>query len=125
MTTTQKIILIAEDDMVSYSFFEVLLSDAGFHILRAQNGREAVDICRENHGIDLILMDLKMPVLDGNNAIREIRKFNREIPILAQSAYAFKEDRQHATNAGANDYITKPVDKKILFEKINALLYHV
>lgn len=117
-----KTILIAEDDIVSYSYFELLLQDAGYKILRAENGEEAVELARRNPGISLILMDLKMPLLDGSGAIRKIREFNKEIPIIAQSAYAFKEDQLKAMEAGCNDYITKPIDKTLLFKKINALL---
>lgn len=117
-----KTILIAEDDIVSYSYFELLLRDAGYKVLRAENGEEAVELVRHNPGISLILMDLKMPLLDGNGAIRKIRGFNKEIPIIAQSAYAFKEDQLKAVEAGCNDYITKPIDKTLLFKKIDALL---
>lgn len=99
-----KTILIAEDDIVSYSYFELLLRDAGYKVLRAENGEEAVELVRHNPGISLILMDLKMPLLDGNGAIRKIRGFNKEIPIIAQSAYAFKEDQLKAVEAGCNDY---------------------
>lgn len=117
-----KTILIAEDDIVSYSYFELLLRDAGYKVLRAENGEEAVELVRHNPCISLILMDLKMPLLDGNGAIRKIRGFNKEIPIIAQSAYAFKEDQLKAVEAGCNDYITKPIDKTLLFRKIDALL---
>ncbi len=113
-----KLILIAEDDLSSYMYFEVLLKEKGFHILHASNGEEAIRQCRENPNISLILMDLKMPFVDGYEAVRQIREFNKRIPIIAQTAYAFKTDRESVLAAGCSEYISKPVDQELLMEKI-------
>jgi len=78
-----------------------------------------VEACRNNPDIDLVLMDIRMPLMDGNEATRQIRKFNKEIIIIAQTAYGFSSDREKAIEAGCNDYISKPISKQILFEIIN------
>ncbi|MDZ7821333.1 MAG: response regulator [Candidatus Marinimicrobia bacterium] len=111
-------ILVAEDDLSSYMFFEVLLKDEDFEVLRAENGAEAVRLCREDPDIALVLLDIKMPGVDGYEAVRKIREFNKKIPVIAQTAYAFKKDRDKAMQAGCSDYITKPVEKELLMEKI-------
>lgn len=115
-------ILVAEDDLSSYMFFEVLLKDEDFEVLRAENGAEAVSLCREDPDIALVLLDIKMPGVDGYEAVRKIREFNKKIPVIAQTAYAFKEDRDKAMQAGCSDYITKPVEKELLMEKIHRYL---
>jgi two-component system, cell cycle response regulator DivK len=104
-------ILIAEDDEISWLYLKELLSGPGFSLKRACNGQEAVMITREDPEIDLILMDIKMPVLNGYDAVQEIRKFNKNIPIIAQTAYALAGDREKAINAGCNDHISKPIIK--------------
>ena len=75
-----------------------------------------MSVCRDNPDIDLILMDIKMPELDGYEATRQIRQFNREVTIIAQTAYALSGDREKALEAGCNDYISKPIKKEDLVE---------
>ena len=87
-------------------------------ILKAENGEEAIEIARKNPDLDLILMDIKMPVKDGLVATQEIRKFNSEIIIIAQTAFAQAEDSEKALGLGCNDYISKPINRKLLEEKI-------
>ncbi len=82
------------------------------------NGKEVVDLMRKNADFDVILMDAKMPLMDGYKATTEIRKFNKEVVIIAQTAYALEGDKQKALAAGCNDYITKPINKKHLLELI-------
>jgi len=115
-------LLIVEDDDVSSDFLEMLLEDTFPNITFAQNGKVAVEICRNNLEIDLVLMDLKMPVMDGYTATQQIRKFNKDLLIIAQTAYAMQGDREKAIEAGCNDYISKPINKILLFEIINRLL---
>ncbi|MDZ7739528.1 MAG: response regulator [Bacteroidales bacterium] len=91
----------------------------GYKLLFATDGEEAVRICRETPGIDLVLMDIKMPVLDGYDATREIRKFNKDLPIIAQTAYAFYGDSENALEAGCNDYISKPVKQADLLKMVS------
>ena len=81
-----------------------------YHLLHAVNGREALELFK-THPVDLLLMDMKMPEMDGLTATREIRKLNTTIPIIALSANAFESDKIAALEAGCNDYLVKPVDK--------------
>ena len=112
-------ILIAEDDPFSFQFLEILLKNYCDDIIHANNGKEAVDLCVRNPDIDLILMDVKMPVLDGNKATKNIRKFNQDVIIIAQTAYAFTDDQEKMMEAGCNDYITKPISEENLKAVIN------
>jgi len=112
-------ILIAEDDKISERLISLAVSDYSRQILTAGNGIDAVETCRNHPDIDLILMDIQMPVMDGYEATRQIRQFNRDVIIIAQTAYALSEDRIRAVVAGCNDYISKPVDKYLLIALIN------
>jgi len=104
-----KKILIAEDDESSYLFLESLLKRFSPVIIWARSGRQAVDLMKKNRGIDLILMDIRMPEMNGLKASSEIRKTNADIPIIAQTAYAQVTDRKLALENGCNDYLSKPV----------------
>ncbi|MHC1704750.1 MAG: ATP-binding protein [Tenuifilaceae bacterium] len=110
-----KVILIAEDEEVNYIFLNELLSITGVTLLWAKDGGQAVELVNTIKKIDLILMDIKMPVMNGYAATMEIRQINPKLPVVAQTAYAFSEDRQKAESAGCNDYITKPINDKELF----------
>lgn len=112
-------ILIAEDDETSYYYLTILLRSLGCKILRAKNGKEAIDVCKYVSDIDVILMDIKMPVLDGYEATRQIRQFNKSIPIIAQTAFAQDEDKEKAIESGCNAFITKPMKKDTLISTIN------
>ena len=107
-------ILIAEDDEVSTLLLEVELETYSKEILKVLSGIAAVEICRDNPNIDLILMDIKMPEMGGYEATRQIRTFNKDVIIIAQTAYALAGDLEKALKAGCNDYITKPVNKAVL-----------
>jgi CheY-like chemotaxis protein len=102
-------VLIAEDEEFSGFLLSEIIQPWATEIIRTGNGREAVDICTNHSDIDLVLMDIKMPVLDGLSAISEIREFRKSLIIIAQSAYALTGDRENALDAGANEYLTKPV----------------
>lgn len=117
-----KTILVVEDDDSNYLFLDELLSVFNYLVVRAVNGLEAVEICKSNIRIDLVLMDIKMPVMDGYEATKQIRVFKPDLPIIAQTAYFIKEDHEKAMASGCNDYITKPLDKKVLISKILELL---
>jgi len=100
-----KTLLVAEDEEFNFLYIEEILSDSGLTLLRAQNGKEAIDICK-NSTIDIVLMDLKMPIIDGFEAVKQIREFDMEIPIIAQTAFSFK--RELCIISGFTDYIAKP-----------------
>lgn len=106
---TRPTILVAEDITSNYLLISVMLRKQ-FDILHAMNGYEAVEMTKNSH-IDLILMDMKMPKMDGLTATAEIRKFNSNIPIIALTAHAFESDKTAAIDAGCNEYLIKPIDK--------------
>lgn len=118
----QKIILIAEDDDTSYALLQVYLSKGNYQLLRAVDGKQTIEMFKENPDVSLILMDLKMPVMDGYEATREIKKMNKELPVIAQTAYALTGDSQKAVDAGCDDYVTKPINKEELLDKIERTL---
>ncbi len=117
-----KLFLIAEDDKFSYKFLEGFLKQTRAEVIRASDGREAVEMCRNNKNIDLVLMDIQMPEMNGLVATEEIKKFNRGIPIIAQTANAISEERQRCIQAGCDDFITKPVNITELYAKIDKWL---
>jgi len=113
-------ILLVEDDECSEMILSILIKDYSRELLIARNGKEAVAVCENNTDIDLILMDMKMPVMSGFEATREIRLFNKEVIIIAQTAYTLIGDKEKALDAGCNDYISKPITKydlQILMQK--------
>jgi PAS domain S-box-containing protein len=111
-------ILVAEDDDPSYKLMHSIISVTGAKVLRATNGREAVELYK-NNSVDIILMDLNMPLLNGLEATKEIKQLNNNVPIIVQTAYAMSTEQEEAQRAGAEDFIPKPLDKNRLLEKIN------
>lgn len=112
-------ILIAEDEDSNYRYIEKLLSKIGYRLLRARNGYEAVEFARIYNDIDLILMDIKMPVKNGVEATREIRLFKPNLPIIATTAFAIPGDRDVFLKAGCDEYIPKPIKSEVLIEMVN------
>ena len=117
-----RLFLIAEDDKFSYKFLEGFLKQTKAEILHAVDGRQAVELCMKNKKIDLVLMDIQMPEMNGLEATEEIKKFNKRIPIIAQTANAITEERQKCLNAGCDDFVTKPVNINELYSKIDRWL---
>jgi len=115
-------ILIAEDDEISVMIISMLLKRFSIDVLVAKNGFEAVEICRNITDIDIILMDIQMPEMDGYEATKQIRKFNTDLIIIAQTAHAFPNDKEKAIESGCNDYLTKPINEEELKQKIMKLL---
>jgi PAS domain S-box-containing protein len=111
-------ILVADDDEISYILLNRGLKKINYDIFDAKTGVEAVEACRNNPDLDLILMDIKMPVMDGYEATRQIRQFNKDVIIIAQTAYALAGESEKAIDAGCNDYISKPINMTALFELI-------
>lgn len=111
-------ILIAEDDQASYIFLELILKKEGHEVKRGNNGKEVVSIFMQDQHFDIILMDMKMPIMDGYEAIKIIRKLDPKIPIIAQTAYALSSETENAFTAGCNDYITKPINRSELISKL-------
>ena len=111
-------ILIAEDEEISKEYITIIIQKWGKEIINVQNGIEAVEACRKYPDIDLVLMDIMMPEMNGYEATRQIREFNKDVIIIAQTSYALSGDKEKAIAAGCNDYISKPINKEILYEKI-------
>lgn len=114
-------ILIAEDDYNNYLMLErIVTKELGVQVIHAVDGKVALDICKNHPKISLVLMDIKMPVMDGYTAIKLIREQNTEIPIIAQTAYA--DDGEKAIECGCSGFISKPFDKKSLFKVLNEFI---
>ncbi|MHC1776014.1 MAG: ATP-binding protein [Lentimicrobium sp.] len=111
-------ILIAEDDETSGKLLEIVAKMVGTIVLKAGTGIEALEAYRNNPDIDLILMDVKMPGLNGYEVTRQIRQLNKEVIIIAQTAYGLAGDREKALNSGCNDYIAKPLTTATLLSII-------
>ena len=119
--TATPLILIAEDDEANFLLLVSMFRKSGYEILRARTGAEAVEKCMTNSDISLVLMDMKMPEMDGLEATRRIKEHNPALPVVAVTAYAMSGDRERALKAGCNDYISKPVIREVLLKKIGAL----
>ena len=115
-----RVVLITEDEEVNFFYLKMLLKKTEARILRARNGKEAVDLITEFEGkIDLVLMDLNMPVMDGYQAMKIIKSTYPHIPVIAQTAYTLNNDRHKCLKAGFNDYISKPVNRVALFRMVS------
>lgn len=110
-------ILVAEDEKHNFRLIQAYLNDACIKLIHATNGLEAVNISRTTSQIDLILMDIKMPEMDGISAMLEIRK-SLDVPIIAQTAYALEHEKQQLLKIGFSDYISKPIKREELVEKV-------
>ncbi len=115
-------ILVAEDDEIGKKYLKVLFENKCKKLILAENGVEAVERFAENKDIDLILMDIKMPLMDGYIATKKIREFNRDVIVIAQTAFAMSGDEEKAIQAGCDAYITKPINKDLLFQIIKKKL---
>ncbi len=113
-----KVVLIAEDDDTNYLYLEAALVKGKLNLLRAFNGIQAVEMCKENPEIQLVLMDIKMPLMNGYDATCLIKQNRPDLPIIVQTAYAMIEERNMAFAAGCDDYIAKPIRKTELVEMV-------
>ena len=111
-------ILIVEDDLSSRLYLNKILEKVGVIILNAGDGQEAVDIAFNNPDLDLILLDIQLPVLDGYTALIKIREFRKDIIIIAQTAYGLLGDKEKILNSGFNDYVIKPILAHNLIDKL-------
>jgi CheY-like chemotaxis protein/two-component sensor histidine kinase len=120
---TGKTILIAEDENSNYLFLKALLNkyNPGLNIIHAVDGQQAIEKCLHDLSVNLVLMDIKMPVKDGYEASRIIKEFRPDLPIIAQTAYSIK-DKTKARIAGFDNYITKPIKKEVLIPLLSFYL---
>ena len=103
-------VLVVDDDEISQILLSKYLTQLGNEVLQVYSGLKAVEVCQNNSNIDLVLMDIKMPGMDGYEATRQIRKFNNDVVIVAQTAYGLTGDREKSLSVGCNDYISKPIN---------------
>jgi PAS domain S-box-containing protein len=111
-------ILIVEDEVTNRLFLRILLERYGFEVVEVSDGMQAVDAILSSVKFSMILMDIKMPVMNGIEATRQIKAIDNTIPIIATTAYAMSGDEETVLNAGCDDYISKPIVKEILFGKL-------
>lgn len=111
-------ILIAEDVESNFLYLKAVLSKLNATILWAKNGIEAVEMCDQDNTIDLILMDLQMPEMNGYEATLVLKKKYPQLPIVAQTAFAMSDDREKALDAGCDDYLAKPIKSKDLLSVV-------
>jgi signal transduction histidine kinase len=108
-------VLVAEDELMNFRYIEKILSKTNINLIWAKNGKETCEMFEENSSIDLILMDIRMPIMDGYEATKRIKQINKKIPIIAQTAYALDYEREEILKAGCDAYISKPYsDKELL-----------
>ena len=112
-------IMVVEDDNASQKLLKKLVENYTKEIIIVDNGSEAIETCRNNPDIDLILMDMRIPQINGYEATRKIREFNKDVIIIAQTAFGLSGDREKSIEAGCNDYISKPINR----EKLNELIH--
>ncbi len=115
---TGKTILVVDDVDLVYIYFKAVLRKTNVQLIRAKNGKEALNIFESNKNIDLILMDIQLTDISGYEVTKQIKKINKDIPIIAQTSYALYGDKEKSLEAGCDDYITKPIRKNELMEKI-------
>ena len=118
-----KTILIAEDEIVNYMFLEVLFEETGAILLHAADGKQAIDMVKSKPDIHIVLMDIKMPNINGLDATRQIKAIRPQLPVIAQTAYAMQDDEYKALQAGCNDYISKPIDANKLINLMKKYLW--
>jgi len=119
---SETMVLIAEDDYNNFLLVKNLLNPFNFTIIHAENGEDAIEICKRDQVPSLVLMDIRMPVMDGLVAIKIIKQLYPALPVIAVTAYANDKDQMRIMEAGFDDYIVKPIDKQNLFKKLEKYL---
>jgi len=114
-----KKIMIVEDDVSSRLYLNKILEKTGASLLSACDGKEAIEIARANPDIDIILMDIQLPYIDGYGAAKVIRELRKNVIIIAQTAYSLLGDRERIISSGFDDYIVKPIFPQQLIEKLS------
>lgn len=122
VTLNGKKIMVAEDEEINRMLMNEILAETGAEIIWAEDGGQAVEIANSRTDIDLILMDIKKPVMDGYEATRAIREFNKDIIIIAQTAYALSDEKEKTIKAGCNYYLTKPLNISLLMKVLGGFL---
>ncbi len=105
-----KSILVVDDEEMNWLLYKYTLEETNVHLIWARTGQDAIDIMKSENSVDMILMDMKMPILDGFNTTQQIREINTKVPIIAQTAYAMPKEIKKCFDAGCNDHISKPIN---------------
>ena len=124
---SQLTLLVVEDEEMNYLYLEELLKEgatSSYHLLHARNGEDALNECRKYPSIDMVLLDIKLPGISGYDVAREIRAFDKKMPIIAQTAYSTPEDKELALDAGCDEFLTKPISSETLMATIREYLPH-
>jgi CheY-like chemotaxis protein len=119
-----KKILIVEDDFSSRLYLNKILEKSGFILFNAIDGKEALDLVSKNPDIDIILMDIQLPILDGYSCTKILRESGNKMVIIAQTAYGFSGDKERMISMGFDDYLIKPISQKQLMDKISTYLHN-
>jgi two-component system, cell cycle response regulator DivK len=117
-----KVIQLVEDDEVSLEFLKELFEPYKLRLICSYNGQSAIEDCKSNADIELILMDVQLPILNGKDAMKEIKKFRPDLPIIAQTAFAMSGDKERYLQEGFDDYISKPINLQELISLISKYL---
>jgi len=117
-------VLIVEDDPAGSFLLSEILAHTEIEVRQVENGKEAVEICRNDPGIDIVLMDMQVPGMSGFDAVVEIRKIRRELPIIAQSAFIYGEEKERALRVGCNAHISKPLNTFQLLGTMHRFLHN-
>ncbi len=115
-------VLIAEDEYSNFLLMKTILTLHNFEVIHARNGRLAVDHCLANPKINLVLMDIKMPEMNGLEATKLIKEERPDLPVMAVTSHALMADSKRAFDAGCDDYLSKPFKAAVLLEKMDQLL---
>ncbi|SFD92841.1 response regulator [Thermophagus xiamenensis] len=116
-----KVILVVEDVDTNKIFFDAALRRTNAKILWAKDGQQAIDLFK-NNAVDLVLMDLQLPIMDGYTATREIKKINPNVPVVAQTAHVMSGEREKCMEAGCDDYLAKPIRLQVLMDTLSKFL---
>ena len=117
-----KKLLIAEDEELNYKLYSEIFKPTGIELIRAENGKIAVDLFEKMPDFDIVILDLKMPEMDGIQAFKHIKKIKKEVPVFAITAFAMEEEKQEIEQMGFNKYFAKPINKKELFSTLSEFL---
>ena len=120
-----KSILVVEDDQLNFNYLDILLKPTQAKILHAENGLKAVELCRKHSEINVVLMDIRLPGLNGLDATRQIIALRSGMPVIAQTAYAAEDDQKAAFNAGCCEFLAKPIRANEMLDLIKKYLLPV
>ena len=118
----EKVILVGEDELINFRLIEIMLSKTFVTLIHAKTGTETLKIFQNTQKVDLILLDIKMPEMDGIEVTKEIRNINLHVPIIIQTAFALEEERLKSMKAGCNAFLTKPIKQKELLQILESFI---